>query len=122
MIITASICQWVAIETLRNGTFSSQSNVWSFGVVLWEIFSLSAVPYPGLKENECLLDYLMEKERMPRPFYASKEIYDIMTRCWREDANERPTFLQLQQEIISQMRFCPHIIRTITTQNVQSTD
>ena len=94
----------MAIESLRERVFSSQSDVWSFGVVLWEIFSLSGVPYPGIKEEKRLLRYL-QKDRMPRPFYASNQIYDIMMSCWHQDPKERPTFKELQEDILGQIRF-----------------
>jgi len=99
----------MAIESLKERVFSSQSDVWSYGVVLWEIFSLSGVPYPGIKEEKLLHRYLLQKHRMPRPFYASNQIYEIMISCWNQHPKDRPTFRELQDQILSQLRFCAHL-------------
>ncbi|XP_046395361.1 vascular endothelial growth factor receptor 2-like [Ischnura elegans] len=88
--------KWLAIECLRDKTFSTQSDVWSYGIVLWEFFSLGQNPYPGMVVDERLYDKLLAGYRMKKPRYATHEIYAIMRDCWRAEPRERPMFLQLE--------------------------
>ena len=88
----------MAPESLTEMVFSSQSDVWSFGIVLWEIFSLGKVPYPGMNLKE-LIRELQDGYRMEKPQFASNEIGRLMTECWKALANERPTFNQLQEAL-----------------------
>lgn len=64
----------MAIESIRDRVFSTQSDVWSFGVVLWEFFSLARTPYPGMEADERLYYKLVEGYRMESPVYAPKEM------------------------------------------------
>ncbi|CAH0560029.1 unnamed protein product [Brassicogethes aeneus] len=89
--------KWMAIESIMDKIFSTQSDVWSFGVTAWEIFSLSRTPYPGMDADERLFYKLLNGYRMEKPEYASKEIYEIMMDCWAPRAIERPSFEQLEQ-------------------------
>lgn len=66
--------KWMAIESLRDRIFSTQSDVWSFGIVLWEFFSLARMPYPGMEADERLYHKLVEGYRMEAPVFASKEM------------------------------------------------
>ena len=96
----------MALESLKDNIFSSQSDVWSFGVVLWEIFSLSGVPYPGMNVDERFIRRLDEEGyRLPKPFYSSNEIYDLMIECWKSDPVQRPAFYILAEALMAQRRF-----------------
>lgn len=65
--------KWMAIESIRDRIYSTQSDVWSFGIVLWEFFTLACTPYPGM-EAETQYDKLIEGYRMPKPEYATDEM------------------------------------------------
>lgn len=67
--------KWMAIESIRDRVFSTQSDVWSFGIVLWELFSLARTPYPGMETHERLYHKLVEGYRMESPEYAPKSVY-----------------------------------------------
>ncbi|CAN2387230.1 Belongs to the protein kinase superfamily. Tyr protein kinase family. CSF-1 PDGF receptor subfamily [Pristimantis euphronides] len=87
--------KWMAPESIFDKVYTTQSDVWSFGVLLWEIFSLGASPYPGVQINEEFCQRLKEGTRMRAPEYATADIYRIMLSCWHGDPKERPTFSDL---------------------------
>ncbi|KAG5263725.1 hypothetical protein AALO_G00267910 [Alosa alosa] len=84
--------KWMAPESIFDKVYTSQSDVWSFGVLLWEIFSLGASPYPGVQIDEDFCKRLKDGTRMRAPDNASPEIYGIMLACWQGEPRERPTF------------------------------
>ncbi|XP_034739086.1 vascular endothelial growth factor receptor 3 [Etheostoma cragini] len=89
--------KWMAPESIFDKVYTSQSDVWSFGVLLWEIFSLGASPYPGVQIDEDFCKRLKDGVRMRAPETASPEIYGIMLACWHGEPKERPTFPALMQ-------------------------
>ncbi|XP_059201767.1 vascular endothelial growth factor receptor 3 [Centropristis striata] len=89
--------KWMAPESIFDKVYTSQSDVWSFGVLLWEIFSLGASPYPGVQIDEDFCKRLKDGVRMRSPETASPEIYGIMLACWQGEPKERPTFPALVQ-------------------------
>ncbi|TRY81334.1 hypothetical protein DNTS_029760 [Danionella cerebrum] len=84
--------KWMAPESIFDKLYTSQSDVWSFGVLLWEIFSLGASPYPGIQIDEDFCRRLKDGTRMRAPDNASPEIYGIMLACWHGEPRQRPTF------------------------------
>ncbi|XP_050544021.1 vascular endothelial growth factor receptor 1 isoform X2 [Daktulosphaira vitifoliae] len=91
--------KWMAIESLRDRVFSTQSDVWAFGIVLWEIFSLAVTPYPKIQQFEVLFNKLVEGYRMEQPEYANSDIYNIMLDCWKMNPLARPSFNNLAQRL-----------------------
>lgn len=89
--------KWMAPESIFDKVYTSQSDVWSFGVLLWEIFSLGASPYPGVQIDEDFCKRLKDGVRMRAPETASPEIYGIMLACWQSEPRERPQFPALVQ-------------------------
>ncbi|XP_055376081.1 platelet-derived growth factor receptor alpha isoform X2 [Condylostylus longicornis] len=90
--------KWLALESLGERVFSTRSDVWSFGIVLWEFFSLSKVPYPGIDANGgTLYEKLKDGYRMEKPAYANQELYEIMLECWRANPDSRPLFDELER-------------------------
>uniref|UniRef100_A0A5F8GHI5 Vascular endothelial growth factor receptor 3 n=1 Tax=Monodelphis domestica TaxID=13616 RepID=A0A5F8GHI5_MONDO len=87
--------KWMAPESIFDKVYTTQSDVWSFGVLLWEIFSLGASPYPGVQINEEFCQRLKDGTRMRAPEYATAEIRHIMLSCWSGDPKERPAFSDL---------------------------
>uniref|UniRef100_A0A8C4N580 Fibroblast growth factor receptor n=2 Tax=Eptatretus burgeri TaxID=7764 RepID=A0A8C4N580_EPTBU len=86
--------KWMAPEALFDRVYTHQCDVWSFGVLLWEIFTLGGSPYPGIPVEE-LFKLLKEGHRMDKPTNCPKELYVIMRACWAAAASQRPTFKQL---------------------------
>ncbi|XP_018563845.1 vascular endothelial growth factor receptor 1-like [Anoplophora glabripennis] len=91
--------KWMAIESIRDRVFSTQSDVWSFGIVLWEFFSLARTPYPGMEADERLYQKLLDGYRMESPHYAPKEVYKMMTDCWSSTPLARPSFEKLSERL-----------------------
>ncbi|XP_072025326.1 vascular endothelial growth factor receptor 1-like [Amphiura filiformis] len=87
--------KWMAPESIFDKVFTSQSDVWSFGIVMWETFSLGGSPYPGFQVDERFYDKLKHGYRMSIPDYAAGEIYQIMLECWHREPKQRPTFGEL---------------------------
>ena len=84
--------RWLPYESIMNNEIDIKSNVWSFGILLWEIVNhCRTYPYPNISENR-VLEKLREGYRMPHPLGCPKELYDLMNDCWEEDRSCRPTF------------------------------
>ncbi|XP_076182482.1 PDGF- and VEGF-receptor related isoform X2 [Ptiloglossa arizonensis] len=90
--------KWMAIESIRDRIFSTQSDIWSYGIVLWEFFTLAETPYPGM-EAEKLYERLVAGYRMEQPKYATSEVYSIMRQCWKAKPTTRPSFTELVESI-----------------------
>ncbi|EDQ92466.1 uncharacterized protein MONBRDRAFT_3066, partial [Monosiga brevicollis MX1] len=82
---------WMSPEAISHGTFSQQSDVWAFGVVLYEIYSWGAQPYGGMG-TEQVIDFVRNGRRLPAPVGTPDSAKQLMTRCWSARADERPTF------------------------------
>uniref|UniRef100_A0A671R0J9 receptor protein-tyrosine kinase n=1 Tax=Sinocyclocheilus anshuiensis TaxID=1608454 RepID=A0A671R0J9_9TELE len=91
--------KWMAPEAIFDKIYTTQSDVWSFGVLMWEIFSLGASPYPGLHIDEEFCCRLKEGTRMKAPEYSSSEIYQTMLDCWHGEPCKRPTFTELVERL-----------------------
>jgi len=87
--------RWMSPEAVRDHAFSSKSDVWSFGVVLWEIGTLGSFPYANIQDNELLRYLTQEKYRLACPDTISHDIYKIMSSCWNTVPCDRPSFTQL---------------------------
>ncbi|XP_043065312.1 vascular endothelial growth factor receptor 1 isoform X3 [Drosophila ficusphila] len=95
--------KWLALESLSSKIFSTYSDVWSFGVVLWEMFSLSKVPYPAINSNQELFNKLNDGYRMEKPQFANKVLHEIMLECWRKNPESRPLFNELEERFASML-------------------
>jgi len=83
--------KWMPPESLFRGESSIMSDVWSYGIVLWEVFTIGDSPYPRIYASE-VASLLEGGYRMPRPAHISEELYSIMSECWSEKPEARPTF------------------------------
>ncbi|XP_021116077.1 fibroblast growth factor receptor 3 isoform X3 [Heterocephalus glaber] len=90
--------KWMAPEALFDRVYTHQSDVWSFGVLLWEIFTLGGSPYPGIPVEE-LFKLLKEGHRMDKPANCTQDLYMIMRECWHAVPSQRPTFKQLVEDL-----------------------
>lgn len=90
--------RWMAIESLNYSVYTTKSDVWSFGVLLWEIVSLGGTPYCGMTCAE-LYEKLPQGYRMEKPKNCDDEVYELMRQCWRDRPYERPPFSQISVQL-----------------------
>jgi len=83
--------RWMAPETINDNTYTVKSDVWSFGVLMWEIVTLGSTPYVGLGAKE-VIKYVGDGGRLQMPKHCKRELYNIMFYCWADDPKERPNW------------------------------
>ncbi|XP_066469049.1 macrophage-stimulating protein receptor [Tiliqua scincoides] len=90
--------KWMALESLQTQKFTTKSDVWSFGVLIWELMTRGASPYPEVDPYD-ITHYLLQGRRLPQPEYCPDSLYTVMLNCWSPNPEERPTFSTLIQEV-----------------------
>ncbi|XP_029659980.1 vascular endothelial growth factor receptor 3-like [Formica exsecta] len=97
--MVGKVCQlpirWMSPEAIRDHAFSSKSDVWSFGVILWEIGTLGSFPYANIQNDDLMRYLIQDKCRLACPNIVSHDIYNIMCSCWNTVPHNRPSFAQL---------------------------
>uniref|UniRef100_A0A3Q3X684 Tyrosine-protein kinase receptor n=1 Tax=Mola mola TaxID=94237 RepID=A0A3Q3X684_MOLML len=86
--------RWMSPESLKDGVFTTNSDVWSFGVVLWEIATLAEQPYQGLS-NEQVLRFVMEGGLLEKPQNCPDMLFELMRMCWQYNPKMRPSFVEI---------------------------
>ena len=102
--------KWAAPESLHKGLYTCQSDVWSYGILLWETFSCGSTPYPGM-DYRTVIEKLGTGFRMPAPTSTPAAVYELMRQCWEYDSLDRPNF----QKIVCVLK---SIIQELTSRNV----
>ncbi|CAL8147586.1 unnamed protein product [Orchesella dallaii] len=105
--------RWMAIESLNTLTFSTQSDVWSYGVTLFEIFTLGDIPFPNEDWDKQFLMRLASGMRMGRPKYSTQEIYSKIVACWENEPDLRPCFSTLRfffQKMLKDLQYDPSLV------------
>ncbi|XP_057373378.1 tyrosine-protein kinase transmembrane receptor Ror2-like [Daphnia carinata] len=92
--------RWMPLESIIFNRYTTSSDVWAFGVCLWEIFSYAQQPYQGMSHEE-VVRYLQSGGMLQPPAHASCAIYAVMRSCWHSSANERPSFVELHDELVA---------------------
>lgn len=95
--------KWMAPESTFQGIYTMQSDVWAYGILLWEIFSLGVTPYPGMKVDHMFYSMIERGFKMECPYYANESVYDIMCMCWALDPSSRPCFSKLVSFMCEQL-------------------
>ncbi|XP_053329658.1 tyrosine-protein kinase BTK [Spea bombifrons] len=94
--------RWSPPEVLLYSKFSSKSDVWAFGILMWEVFTFGKMPYERYSNSE-IVDQIMKGVRLYRPQLATERVYSVMSSCWAEKADDRPAFRVLHSAIIEVM-------------------
>ncbi|NXU12899.1 FLT3 kinase, partial [Pardalotus punctatus] len=95
--------KWMAPESLFERTYTMKSDVWSYGILLWEIFSLGVNPYPGIQVDTNFYKLIQSGFKMDQPYYATKDVYCMMQSCWALDSRKRPSFSCLVSSLACQL-------------------
>ncbi|XP_072034421.1 epidermal growth factor receptor-like isoform X2 [Amphiura filiformis] len=90
--------KWLALECIQYRRFSHKSDVWSFGVTLWELMTFGGKPYEGVRARD-VPDLLEKGERLPQPAICTIDVYMLMVKCWLLDEESRPSFKQMSEEL-----------------------
>ncbi|KAJ0022934.1 hypothetical protein NQD34_015068 [Periophthalmus magnuspinnatus] len=96
--------KWMAPESIFQGMYTMKSDVWAYGILLWEIFSLGVTPYPGMKVDHTFYAMIERGFKMECPYYANESVYNIMCKCWELDSCNRPSFSKLVSVMAAQLR------------------
>ncbi|XP_042366502.1 receptor-type tyrosine-protein kinase FLT3 [Plectropomus leopardus] len=95
--------KWMAPESTFQGIYTMKSDVWAYGILLWEIFSLGVTPYPGMKVDHTFYSMIERGFKMECPYYASEAVYGMMCKCWALDPCSRPSFSKLVSFMCDQL-------------------
>ncbi|XP_056144911.1 receptor tyrosine-protein kinase erbB-4-like [Lampris incognitus] len=95
--------KWMALECIHYRKFTHQSDVWSYGVTIWELMTFGGKPYDGIPTRD-IPDLLEKGERLPQPPICTIDVYMVMVKCWMIDADSRPKFKELAAEFCRMAR------------------
>ncbi|XP_030832551.1 ALK tyrosine kinase receptor [Strongylocentrotus purpuratus] len=90
--------KWMPPEAFQDGIFTSKTDVWAYGVLLWEIISLGFMPYPGMSNQE-VIQFVSAGERMNPPRSCPQPVFNLMSQCWRHIPEDRPPFTTILESI-----------------------
>ncbi|XP_053208153.1 tyrosine-protein kinase Abl-like [Panonychus citri] len=110
--------KWTAPEGLAYNKFSTKSDVWAFGILLWEIFTYGIPPYPGV-ELANVYHMLESGYRMECPTGCPAEIFDTMSQCWQWEAEDRPTFQEIRETLVNMIQISRESPPTQTQHHLQ---
>lgn len=95
--------KWLALECIQHRVFTHKSDVWAFGVTIWEVLTYGGRPYENVPARN--VPELLEKgERLPQPAICTIDVYMIMIKCWMLDAESRPSFKELAEDFAKMSR------------------
>uniref|UniRef100_A0A4W4GUN6 receptor protein-tyrosine kinase n=1 Tax=Electrophorus electricus TaxID=8005 RepID=A0A4W4GUN6_ELEEL len=95
--------KWMSPESIFECVYTFESDVWSYGILLWEIFSLGSSPYPGMPVDSKFYKMIKEGYRMDSPEFSPNEMYEIMQSCWDAKPFKRPCFGKIVEMIEQQI-------------------
>lgn len=95
--------KWIALESLADNVYTTQSDVWAFGVTMWEVMTRGQTPYPGVENSE-IYEFLIKGERLKRPADCRADIYELMHSCWSPVPKCRPSFSSLVTQLQTLLR------------------
>ena len=97
-MIMLDVSRWMPPESILYGKFTTESDVWAFGVVLWEIYSFGLQPYYGYSNSE-VIEMIRSRQLLPCPEDCPSRMYAFMVECWHELPNRRPPFAEIHARL-----------------------
>ncbi|KAM6937911.1 NT-3 growth factor receptor-like [Xenentodon cancila] len=98
--------RWMPPESIMYRKFTTESDVWSFGVILWEIFTYGKQPWFQLANNE-VIECITQGRVLERPRLCPKEVYEIMLGCWQREPQQRLNIKDIQKKLVTLMKATP---------------
>ena len=90
--------RWMSPESLQMGIFSSKSDVWAYGILVWEIVTLGSTPYVGLSAQQ-VIRHVCDKQIIERPDHCSNDLYDLIRMCLAFDSQNRLSFTEIKSQL-----------------------
>lgn len=98
--------RWMAIEAVKHKEHTVATDVWAFGVTLWEFFTLGQLPYHECESNPAMWNFVNSGGRLDQPIYCPESVYRLMAQCWLTVPNDRPNFEECRQRLRAEFRRC----------------
>ncbi|XP_065217066.1 fibroblast growth factor receptor 2-like [Planococcus citri] len=114
--------KWMAPEALFHNRYTTQSDVWSYGILLWEIVTLGGNPYPSIDDQAGLHHALKQNYRMEKPANASTNVYNLMMDCWSFEPEDRPNFLSIVERLTELLTYTQVLDESYHSENPDKSD
>lgn len=90
--------RWMSPEAITSANFTTMSDIWSFGVTVWELFTYGNLPFEDKKDDE-VIEFVLHEGRLSKPIKCSNNVFEIILSCWSDDPRLRPSFYDLHENI-----------------------
>ncbi|XP_077983307.1 hepatocyte growth factor receptor-like isoform X2 [Glandiceps talaboti] len=90
--------RWMSLESIKNNIYNVKTDVWSYGVLVWELLTRGELPYASVDSWD-ISNYLEKGKRLPQPAYALDVLYELLLKCWHQDPSQRPDFSDICQQV-----------------------
>ncbi|XP_077977340.1 hepatocyte growth factor receptor-like [Glandiceps talaboti] len=90
--------RWMPLESITNNIYNVKTDVWSYGVLVWELLTRGELPYASVDSWD-ISNYLEKGKRLPQPAYAPDVLYELLLKCWHQDPSQRPDFSDICQQL-----------------------
>ncbi|XP_077977353.1 hepatocyte growth factor receptor-like [Glandiceps talaboti] len=91
--------RWMSLESIKNNIYNVKTDVWSYGILVWELLTRGELPYASV-DNWDIPNYLEKGKRLPQPAYALDTMYELLLKCWHQDPSQRPDFNDICQQLL----------------------
>ena len=91
--------RWLAPEAIEFTRYTTETDVWAFGVLVWEIMTLASWPYPNVAPLGLYKALVVDGTRLPRPAHCPAGLYELLLSCWELDPQRRPQFREIHRNL-----------------------